>query len=517
MGNENTANTKPSDVATKRMTEHDLASFERAREALGTFKAPAFAGEDSPNKRVFIASFDGTGNDKNSTHRDRHENLTNVALMGNRVEQLMRDGHPQIAGGYVAGVGTQEDNKLIEGLDGAKGYTYSPRMERMYYDFCVQAEKWKRDNPNAEISVMSTGFSRGAVTAAMFTRMVEERGIQHPENLKAQWDEKEEFITKLKITDEYPPLVPPGKTAQAVGLFDPVATGSMQREDVRLPPSVISGFQINAADENRDLFALKQIIDPGVSDNGRFLSVTVAGAHSDIGGSYHLNGASIRTGNMMNDYFNAALGQDVFQQRPVPQDPAMNVIHDSTGHQSFYTQLHKMLTNERRSVDQLTPNSLIPGKDALMCDVIQKVNCYDSEPVNQQLKDQLQQRDVRLSAETYDHRSMQTILNERLPNKFSPDEVKLDIETTDLPALPEAKSQTDISRWFDQMTAAAARGDKQGVDAATLAYTNSPDGQAWLQAGRDANQQQEQQQAQVQQQQQEQQAEVQRAPAMRMH
>lgn len=53
-------------------------------------------------------------------------------------------------------------------------------MEEMYYDFCVQANKWIKENPNSEISIASVGFSRGAVTASMFTRMVHERGIQNP-------------------------------------------------------------------------------------------------------------------------------------------------------------------------------------------------------------------------------------------------------------------------------------------------------------------------------------------------
>ncbi|WP_167352007.1 hypothetical protein [Xanthomonas bromi] len=42
-----------------------------------------------------------------------------------------------------------------------------------------QAKQWRDEDPKAEISIVSTGFSRDAVTAAMFTRMVHERGIQN--------------------------------------------------------------------------------------------------------------------------------------------------------------------------------------------------------------------------------------------------------------------------------------------------------------------------------------------------
>jgi hypothetical protein len=46
-----------------------------------------------------------------------------------------------------------------------------------------------------------------------------------------------------------------------VGLFDAVGTGEPVREhDRRLPPSVISGFQIISADERRGLFKSDRII-----------------------------------------------------------------------------------------------------------------------------------------------------------------------------------------------------------------------------------------------------------------
>ena len=69
-----------------------------------------------------------------------------------------------------------------------------------------------------------------------------------------------------------PPLVEPGQVAQAVGLFDPVGTGDpVKHHDRRLPPSVISGIQITAADERRGLFKSDRIVDPGMTPDGRFL------------------------------------------------------------------------------------------------------------------------------------------------------------------------------------------------------------------------------------------------------
>ncbi|TWQ85144.1 DUF2235 domain-containing protein, partial [Xanthomonas vasicola] len=93
-------------------------------------------------------------------------------------------------------------------------------------------------------------------------------------------------------------------TAQAVGLLDPVATGDMNLRDTRLPPSVVSGLQLTARDERRDLFPAKDIIDPGRTPDVRLLNLVNPGAHSDIGGSYRLDGLSVRNGNLLTDYVN---------------------------------------------------------------------------------------------------------------------------------------------------------------------------------------------------------------------
>lgn len=517
-----------SSVDTRTMTAEELAQYDRAKEALDNFTAPVLASEEHPKKRVFIAAFDGTGNDKDSSIQgdvgeDKRRNTTNVADMADSLMASHKEGKNQNIGiHYVEGVGTQE-NALVRTMDGAFGHTYHPRMEEMYYNFCKQAKEWKQENPDAEISVASVGFSRGAVTAAMFSRMVEERGIQDPDLMEI---ERVRDGVKIKSIAPGDPIVAPGQTPQAVGLFDPVATGRMEKEDLRLAPSVVSGFQIDSDHERRDKFALTQIIDPGVTENGRFLSVDVPGAHSDNGGSYKLNGGSIRAGNLMNDYFNTLTGSEAFKNQPVPTDPDMNVVHDSKQHLFIYTSRHYDEHGQRRREEVLATERGPNGE---------KIQHRDAEPVNKELDSRLEKRDVRISAESYDHRSVKEIQDERrqkfedqekLRNQFHDGtfQTEQSQQHSESQQQAPAKAQSDISRLFDEMTAAAARGDKQGVDAATLAYANSPDGQAWLQAGRDANQQQEQQQqaqqAEQQRQQQaqqlEQQNEVQRAPVMRM-
>ncbi|RMH88594.1 hypothetical protein EBB59_11495, partial [Lysobacter pythonis] len=154
--------------------------------------------------------------------------------------------------------------------------------------------------------------------------MIDERGIPDLDRpvitLDAQGNEVKSFPHFLQ---------PPGQTPLTVGLYDPVPTGYMEMLDRRLPSSTVSGFQITAANERRGLFPVDQIIPKGLSEDGRFLNVTVAGAHSDVGGSYIRNGLGIRSFNLMTDYHNRLLGDSILPRLHEPEDPRMNVIHRS--------------------------------------------------------------------------------------------------------------------------------------------------------------------------------------------
>ncbi|PPU91123.1 T6SS phospholipase effector Tle1-like catalytic domain-containing protein, partial [Xanthomonas albilineans] len=330
MGNEHPdAKIWPDDVETYPATAQDLATYAHSRHALAQFQAPLLVSQQNPHTRLFVACFDGTGNDK---HKDP-KHITNIGILDDQVHAAEKAGFRNIGGYYVPGVGTQDD-ALPRIADGALGYSYGPRMEEMYFKFIDQAKKWHDEDPQAEISIVSTGFSRGAVTAAMFTRMIHERGIQDRKDMKIDRGPHGEI---LKLTPTHPPLVPPGRTAQTVGLLDPVATGDMNLHDVRLPPSVVSGLQLSARDERRDLFPAKDILHPGHSHDGRFLNLVHPGAHSDIGGSYRLDGLSVRNGNLLTDYVNSLSDKPFLQLRTVSSAPEMNVIHRSEQHGSYYT------------------------------------------------------------------------------------------------------------------------------------------------------------------------------------
>lgn len=267
------------------------------RQQLSSFQTPIMVHADNPHERLFFAALDGSGND--SIYDPDHE--TNVGLISDQIKSLNKSCYTKIVSGYVAGPGTQQHDPIARVLNGATGYTADARIEDVYKQFIEQAATWLQEDPNAQIRVAVTGFSRGADEGALLTRLIDKRGIQDRDGANYTYDSHHQ-ITHVEYTK--PPLVPPHQVAQAVALFDPVGTGHEMHEDRRLPPSVISGIEFIALDEHRSLFKSDHIIDPGVTPDGRFAGVYVPGTHSDVGGGYHRNGLSMRTGNFAIDYFN---------------------------------------------------------------------------------------------------------------------------------------------------------------------------------------------------------------------
>ncbi len=367
-----------------------LQSYVDAAAALSRFRAPVLVHAGDPHERLYVAAFDGTGNDE--TKDPSHE--TNVAKINDQVVALKDAGNDQISGGYVPGPGTQ-DHYLARTLDGINGNTYKERIEQMYKQFIDKAWEWKKQDPKAEIRVAGIGFSRGSEQEAGFARLLHERGIQDPAGAVYTYDSHNQ-ITHVEYTR--PPLVEPGQVAQVVGLFDAVGTGEPVRDhDRRLPPSVISGFQIISADERRGLFKSDRIIDPGMTPDGRFLGVVVAGVHSDVGGSYHRDGLAIRSDNLMIAHLNALSDRPFLKPESVPDDPRLNVVHRSEDGMLIYRLGHK--------IDRLSPDGynelLVPKREAT-----QVSDPYNAEPRDEVLNRQFERQAVKAGAQTVTPESM---------------------------------------------------------------------------------------------------------------
>lgn len=289
-----------------------VALYEEAADALKAFKVPVLVHADNPHERLFVAAFDGTGNNKFV----KPDHATNVARIGDQIAGGRRG---QVYAHYVEGPGTQDD-WVTRRVDSFGGYSYESNVNGAYYELVDRANKWMRTDPEAVIRVHGIGFSRGASQVPGFAWLVHEKGIPDLSSEVRGSD-------GAKTYERY--IARPGQVIQTVGLFDPVATGAPMNFDRRLPPSVVSGLQITAADERRMTFPSDQIILPGRSADGRFLNIMVPGAHSDVGGGYLRNGASTICGNLMRDYCNALRDEPYLQRDVVPTDQRMNVIHHS--------------------------------------------------------------------------------------------------------------------------------------------------------------------------------------------
>ena len=373
-----------------------LGSYVDAGNALSQFSVSVLIHSNNPHEYLYIAAFDGTGNDK--LKAAEHE--TNVAKIDDQIEALRRAGNKRFGRGYVPGPGT-EDHFIRRVLDGAEGYTYNARAETGYKQFIDQAKRWREEDPQAQIRVVGVCFSRGCDDLVGFTRIVQERGIQ--DRVGASYTYNAEGLV-AHATYTRPPLVAPGKVAQAVGMFDPVSTGApMREEDRRLPPSVISGVQFIAANERRSSFKSDRMIDLGLTPDGRFLGMSVAGAHSDVGGSYHRDGLAIRSENLMTDYLNALSDKPFLQCEPVQHDPRLDVVHRSEDGMLLYRIAPK--------VNRANPN----GYNELMVPrrgIKDVADPFNAEPRDEVLNAQFERHAVAVDArDTLEHRQEKATSN----------------------------------------------------------------------------------------------------------
>ena len=422
-----------------------LPLYAEARGQLASFEEPVLLHADNPHERLFVAAMDGTDNDK--VHDPEHE--TNVGLISDQVEALNAAGNHRIGYGYVSGPGTEQHAPLTKFWDDITGFTVDERAEAMYQQFIEQAKRWRNEDPDAQIRVASVGFSRGAEVEALFTRIVEERGIQDPSGAHYTYGSRHQ-ITSVEYTK--PALVGAHEVAQAVVLLDPVGTGHAMDEDRRLPPSVISGIQFTALDEHRSLFKSDRLIDPGITPDGRFAGVYMPGAHSDVGGGYHRGGLAIRSGNFAIDYVNGLSDRPFLDKRAEPDDPRLDVIHDSTKGSLIYR-----LTPD---VNRLDADGYVTRE--VPSDEVGKVaDPYNAEPRNNGLNAQF--------------------VRQAMPDGPLPGAV----------AKQNEAPKSELDAWIDRMYAAAQNPDHEVwgrlQHETAQAYLCTPDGQRFQQQANDLN------------------------------
>ena len=439
----------PDGVSRYAADPHDLETYARAESALSEMRVPVLHDHVDPASRLFIAYFDGTGNDAGRPDKG----LTNVAqLHAATVEAAAMDS--TLGAAYLRGPATQE-NAVVSLADGARGFSYDARLETLYHDFCVQASAWLRENPDARISLASVGFSRGAEQAAGFTRLVAERGIQDPQNAEIRRN-SEGLIVSARYPS--PPLRAAADIAQAELLFDPVGTGKPHERDRRPPPQVLTGLQVTAEDERRDAFKGSWIMDPGFSHGGRFLNVMVGGCHSDIGGSYGEDGLARRNYNLGVDFLNALSDRPFLAKQHLRPD--LDVVHRSVEHGSYYDD-DVYRRNERNGLPEESRRGMV---DAIGGDRRDRSPAAsDAEPIDSALDARYPRRPVEIAPVP----ETPAEFRDRPPAR----------ERDDLQ--PHAPPRPILQRVIGIVAEAEVKGDRGLRDEALDAYLASPYGKAF--------------------------------------
>jgi len=277
---------------------------------------------DGPHDRLYIVLMDGTGNSRDKSGPGSH---TVVARLSTAIEELK---DPAMTVAYLPGVGTQ-DGFVARAIDGATGGTLRMRAEHAYYKFCLQVKQWLDEDPHVRVRLAATGFSRGAETEALLARLVHERGVRDPSGVTAEFGGSD-VLNRIAWQD-VPPLMAPGTVPTAMLMIDPVGTGQLHI-DRAVMSSNVSLVQLTSMHEGRKDFSSTLHAPVGLSDQGRVANILLPGAHSDLGGSYVLDGVGRVVYNFQAEYFNTLLGGRRLDLLPEPFDPRLYAVHRSEQH-----------------------------------------------------------------------------------------------------------------------------------------------------------------------------------------
>lgn len=352
----------------------DLVKAQELRQQLSQLSVPILQRSDNPHQRLFFAFLDGTGQDLNNPKLGEP---TTIGLAYRQAERLERDPESRVGAHYSKGIGTQS-NAFSRAIDGAFATSYREGIEEAYHALANKTAVWMKSDPDVEVNVVGAGYSRGAVQTPGLLRLVDQYGIANPDSLSFGSDQH----GNITVVSDLPPLVAPGRVAQAALLLDPVATQMPGNYDARLPPSVISRVSILAADERRELFPHQTINDPGMTPDRLAINVAAPGGHSNVGGGNREPGLEILTGNAAMDYLNLLSDRPLFEKRPVPSDLSTVTVYQAGGVTSGFG-LKLDNDGQRNLRDELAS-----------CKIVDP--CRDSEPVDKTLAAQFEYRSMRV-------------------------------------------------------------------------------------------------------------------------
>lgn len=248
--------------------------------------------------RIYKVAFDGTLNDHARVPSGERETL--VARIASLVQ----------ADNYYPGAGMQGSSiDYSDAATGRSGIAIATDAEKKFY---AQAKIWLKQNPDTDIRVFVTGFSRGAATARHFINIVSN-----------QWGQY--FNSDIKSPRFY------------ALLYDTVATGQQDRLTLNIPQSVDYLVHFVATDEARNWLFVPTIdedktplpLGTQFAPINRINTIYLPGSHSDIGASYSKGiGDSYIT---LTEQFLFSMGLVQTNCWETTNDPLLAGKHDSRG------------------------------------------------------------------------------------------------------------------------------------------------------------------------------------------
>ena len=258
--------------------------------------------------KIYSIAFDGTYNDRARVADD--ERATIVAHIAEAVPGTI----------YHEGAGMH--GAVRNPVDAALGYSLRLVAETAADQFLIQAQQWQSADPNTEIRVVVTGFSRGAATARHFMNKVSQGWLAR----------------QAAMASPDARLMQPHFYAV---LYDTVAASVDDGLKLSLPASLDYLVHFVARDEPRDEFvpildldenfspAVRPDCKQAVQKSIRMMQVCMPGAHSDVGASYQKGIGNFYLS--LTDELLYRMGLTKSNCSDLPGDTYDSGLHDSRG------------------------------------------------------------------------------------------------------------------------------------------------------------------------------------------
>jgi hypothetical protein len=292
----------------RELTAQELARMPQARHEMA-----AVGGQGCATKYTYLASFDGTHNDRGNTKLAGDSEPTNIGKLAWQAEKSGSNGSV-LDSAYYPGVGTGGDQGGLVNAGIAPSSAIEAAAQTAYKAFNDAAFAHLKNQPGAttaDIGAAAVGFSRGCPAAIRFAQLVNEKGLTGP-------DGKE--------------IIPPGKVPiTGLALIDPV--DRFVKQPMGIPPNV-QGQVLSVVAENEyrsDFRAMSYGADPRVTE------VRHPGNHVGVGGGYDKRGTAASVLEGVTAYF---------QQRGVRvADVAPEHRHRPELPQQIYTEAYQTARN----------------------------------------------------------------------------------------------------------------------------------------------------------------------------